>query len=565
MRTLEIARLLLSSILLLAVATAGWEPAQARASAGVASEDPAGLTSLEQRGKQIYLTGESPGGEPVTALMGDAGIEVPASTLPCANCHGRDGTGNPEGGVSPSNLTWEALTKPYGVRHGSGREHPPYTLRLLKRAIAMGIDPAGNDLHLAMPRYRMSLEDMEALVAYIRKLGTDRDPGITADTLHLGTVLPPGGRGDLAGEAVDTVLRAYFDRINQEGGLYNRRVEIHRHVLAAHPDRAVEGLVRFLEETPLFALVGGVLIGSEERITEVVRDRQVPWVGPATLYPQTGFPVNRQVFYLLSGLPTQMEVLAELAVQRHADRASSERGVGSEAGSPEPLRAAVVLPANDRHGAAVEALESRAGELGLELATHRLEPPGSVGAAPGASPVSRLAGKLAEAGVEQVFLLLPPAEAVALVASAAEIGWMPEVYAPAVLGGSALLETPAGFGGRLFVSFPTGPGDRSGKAMERYGELAAEYELPRRGLTFQLSNLAAAEVLVEGLKRAGRDLSRERLIEALEELYDHRTGWTPPLTYNPNRRIGALGAWVVTLDPETGNPGPVGSFRQPGG
>ena len=56
-----------------------------------------GLTPQEARGKQLYLSGESPSGEPVTALMGDAGIEVPATALPCSSCHGRDGRGPARG------------------------------------------------------------------------------------------------------------------------------------------------------------------------------------------------------------------------------------------------------------------------------------------------------------------------------------------------------------------------------------------------------------------------------------------------------------------------------------
>jgi len=55
-------------------------------------------------------------------------------------------------------------------------------------------------------------------------------------------------------------------------------------------------------------------------------------------------------------------------------------------------------------------------------------------------------------------------------------------------------------------------------------------------------------VLVEGLKRVGREVRREKLIEALEGLYAFQTGLIPPLTYGPNRRVGILGASVVAVD-----------------
>jgi len=52
-----------------------------------------------------------------------------------------------------------------------------------------------------------------------------------------------------------------------------------------------------------------------------------------------------------------------------------------------------------------------------------------------------------------------------------------------------------------------------------------------------------------GLKRAGRDLSREKLITALEGLYEYNTGVTPSITFGPNRRVGAMGAYVLSIDP----------------
>ena len=67
-------------------------------------------------------------------------------------------------------------------------------------------------------------------------------------------------------------------------------------------------------------------------------------------------------------------------------------------------------------------------------------------------------------------------------------------------------------------------------------------------MSSQLLAFAAAKVFVEALKRAGQDLTREKLITALEGFYDFETGVTPHLTFGPNRRIGATGAYIVGLD-----------------
>lgn len=520
-----------------------------RPGAQEASSEPVPLTPEEERGKQIYLTGESPSGEPITALMGDAAVEVPASTLPCVNCHGEDGKGNPEGGVTPTNLTWDALSKPYGVRHETGREHPPYTERLLKRAIAMGFDPAGNELHLAMPRYRMSIEDMEALLAYMRKLGTDPDPGVAADALHLGTLLPPEGFATGVGDAIESVLRAFVEEVNGGGGLYGRRLVLHTHRLAQDPPERRKGIEAFLDDTPVFALVGAFLAGSDEEIPALLAERKIPLVGPFTLHPQVGFPINRQVFYLLSGLATQGRVLVDFAAERHPPPAP---------GDPEAKRpgAVVVFPPGEGLEEAVEAMEKQADRHDWELRRHPVPRRGAEGAAGEAPPDRALAEELRRDGTQVIFLFhseLVNEELLEALSPA-------EVYLPGSFAGPAVFARSG-----VYLSFPTLPADQTRQAVERYRRWVEEHDLPRGSVTTQLSILAATEVLQEGLKQAGRQLSREKLIEALEDLYDFRTGMMPPITFNPNRHIGALGAYVVTVDPEKRSFQPVGEFREPQG
>lgn len=64
------------------------------------------LSPQEKRGKQIYAQGTSASGKEILAYLGESSLEVPGSTMACANCHGVDGQGKSEGGIDPSNLTW---------------------------------------------------------------------------------------------------------------------------------------------------------------------------------------------------------------------------------------------------------------------------------------------------------------------------------------------------------------------------------------------------------------------------------------------------------------------------
>jgi hypothetical protein len=107
------------------------------------------------------------------------------------------------------------------------------------------------------------------------------------------------------------------------------------------------------------------------------------------------------------------------------------------------------------------------------------------------------------------------------------------------------LELPAAVAERLTLAYASAPGDRRADAMR---ELAALTGPQPRHLAVQVAAHAASQVLVEALKRSGRDLSRRKLIATLEKLNGFETGLVPPLSYNADRRIGAWGGYLVGID-----------------
>jgi ABC-type branched-subunit amino acid transport system substrate-binding protein len=486
------------------------------------------LTPQEKRGKQIYVQGTSSSGVEILAYLGDASIEVPGSTMACANCHGLTGAGKPEGGVVPSNLTWEALTKPYGITHASGRKHPPYTERALELALTRGVDPAGNKLLNVMPRYQMSREDMADLIAYLKRLGKDIDPGVSESRIVIGTVLP--ARSDLAGisQAIKAVTTAYFDELNSQGGIYNRKIEL-KFIETAETTQATSAKVkRFVQDEQVFAMTGSFTAGADKELATLMQELEVPLVGPLTLYPQVGHPLNRHVFYLLSGMDGQARSLVNFASQKLTDGKAS---------------VALVYPENELSTVVLEAIKDQCQKKSCgALETYSYQ------SAHFDAPAS--ARKLSQSGRNMVFFLGTAEERLALMKEADKLGWSPLLYLPGVAVGKDVFEAPPSFNRKIFLSFPTSPDDQTAEGIGEFRALATKYKLPATHLAIQLSVYGAAKILVEGLKRTGKDLSREKLVENLEGLYQYATGVTPLVTFGPNRRIGAMGAYVITIDLE---------------
>ncbi|MEP7339356.1 MAG: ABC transporter substrate-binding protein, partial [Acidobacteriota bacterium] len=323
----------------------------ATAGRNVSSTDE--LTPQEKRGQQIYLKGTSPSdrvGQEITATLNQYGAAVSASSLPCASCHGVDGRGKPEGGITPSNITWEALTKPYGAADVNGRQHPPYTERWLKRAITLGVDAAGNPLHTAMPRYQMSLRDAEDLIAYLKRLGRNAEPGVTENTIRIGVILPPVARAAEMNRAVKGLLAGYFDEINRGGGIFARKVEV-RFIESPDSPEATATVVRAaLDQEQLFALIGNSLSGADEAIARLAEEKEIPLFGAFSLHSMSQAPPNRFVFYLLGGLNEQARALAVFAAKELANKDS---------------RAAIVDFDDQLSRAAAEAINSEWRKFGL--------------------------------------------------------------------------------------------------------------------------------------------------------------------------------------------------------
>jgi len=488
----------------------------------------AGLSPLEQQGREIYRGARGPSTNQVVAVMGKDRIEVPSSIVPCVGCHGHDGLGRAEGGVIPSNITWEALSKPYPIKRADGREHPSYDERFLKRAFTMGIDPGGNELDLSMPRYRMPHEAAEALVAYLKILGREPDPGVADDRVRLGVILPPAGPLDAMGDVVRQVLSAYADRISLRGGIYGRRVEMAFLNPPPTPEARLDAIRSFLEEDDIFALTASFLSGADQAVASLVEELEVPLLAAFNLHPFETLTFHRYIFALGPGLGEQARASLEFAADEL--RGLARRAVVAYAREPELARVArEVLAQGARQGP--KTLWSS-----IQMVDY-----GS------AREVRAFAQDQRRLGTGVVFFLGPGADALALLREARELDWHPYLFLFSSLLGSGVLGELGGHAERIFLSFPAWPSRGAKRQDSLYRALSDRYGLPRQHLSVQLTALGAMEVTSAALRRSGRNLTREKLVDILEGLDDYETGLVPRISYGPNRHIGALGGYVVSF------------------
>lgn len=375
---------------------------------------------------------------------------------------------------------------------------------------------------------------MDDLLAFMKRLGTNFAPGVDDSTVRIGTFLPRHGPTMETGQAMRAVMAAYFAEINRQGGLYGRRVELVALDIGKDsseaPKQAHDSLAQVL------AVVGALVAGAEAELLPLLEGQAVPLVGPVTLFPQLRESAKASTFYLLAGVREQAAALAEFAGRRLEMRNA---------------RVAVVQPLGGLFEGVAGAVLSRTDNFGWTsagtLTYQRFD-------------AAVLVRRLADQKVDLVFFFGSSAELEAFQKQADRSGWSPSLFTSGSLSGMPSAGGGAATAPQVSVAYPMLPSDQSAAGRAELHALHVRYGLPEKHLPAQIYALSAAKVLVEGLKRAGRELTRERLVDALEQLDRFDTGLTPRISFGPNRRIGAAGAHVVAAKAPAARAGPADTW-----
>src|SRR6185295_12900531 len=225
---------------------------------------------------------------------------------------------------------------------------------------------------------------------------------------------------------------------------------------------------------------------------EYLRRNGVPLIGPVTLSPPSETQANRYVFYLLPGLRDQARVLVDFI---------GAKGANS--------RIAVVYTSGEFDQDVLGAVKSQAKLYSMSVVAEQRYNAGAL-----SSPAL-----LQALAAEKPDCILFFGIAADLLAFGEE---MDRTRLPAVLMSSAVLvgrgafRLPSGIAARTYLSFPSSlPGrDDFGPFLG----LMRKRGVDLRSAAFQSVAYAAATIMAEGVRRAGRQLNRDSLVNGLEQL-----------------------------------------------
>ena len=356
------------------------------------------------------------------------------------------------------------------------------------------------------------------------------DPGVTDSEVLLGMWTPLTGPTALLGTSERDALQIWVNQVNEAGGVHGRKLRLIVYDDAGSPQEALAAVRRLIDQDRVFALVAGSISGSTLPVVPLINRAKLPFVASISSNRRLLDPFSRYIFRVYPYEIPQANGVIDYVVAKFGVR-----------------RPGMIYTSNDYGVGGHEAVTKRLREK------HNLELVGAERYNVGDQDFSAQLLRLKQANPDAVFVWAFAAEAGIIVRQSKELG----LNVPHAGGGATMTPLfpkgagPAGAGFLTISVYPNLP-ESSAPPVVKYREaLKKLYPTgfpPGRPSEYDFLGYGAGKIVEEGLRRAGRDLTREKFMDALETLRDFDTGILYPVTFTKDNHEGSSQVQMVRVN-----------------
>jgi len=337
--------------------------------------------------------------------------------------------------------------------------------------------------------------------------------GVTPNKIVLGQAAVFSGPAAQLGIQMRNGIRAYLDHVNEKGGVHGRRIELITEDDKYEPASATLASKKLIEEHKVFALLGYVGTPTGVAHLQVTTQAKVPLVGMFTGAEALRAPLNRYVFHVRASYYDETEKIVEQVVSTGGKRIA-------------------VFYQNDAYG--------EAGRKGTEIAlTKRGMKIHSNGTVERNTLKVEDAVKTLHASEPDAIVMVGAYAACAeFIKQMRKAGSGATFYNVSFVGSKALADALGEHGSGVAISQVVPfPWATSVPVVKEYQQLAAKSGF--KDFNFSaMEGFLTAKVMVEGLRRAGKNPTREGLVDALERMQDVDIGGFN-VSYSPKNHAGS--------------------------
>ncbi len=355
-------------------------------------------------------------------------------------------------------------------------------------------------------------------------VAADKVRGVTDKEILIGQWGPQTGPAALWG-AVARGSGVLFDLVNEEGGIAGRKINYFLRDDGYQPAKTKAIGKEFVEKIGVFAIVGGVGTSTGMAVRDFLAENKVPWVGPTTGSTHWTIPFQKYVFAIYPRYVDEAYILTQYAVEKMGKKKIA------------------FFYQNDDYGK-----EGLQGFLKY-MKEKGMKPVAEIPVEVTDTDLKSHALKLKETGADAVVLWVLPKHAAILLGVSKAMGFQPQWISSSTLSDSDLMfkVTKGLWQGVVYGNFL----DQQSPLVKKY--LAAQKKFaPKEKNTgvFFLAGFMFAEPMVEGLKRAGKDLTVESFVKAMESIKNWNDWLGHDCTYTPEDHQGMKSVFLSKCGPK---------------
>jgi branched-chain amino acid transport system substrate-binding protein len=358
--------------------------------------------------------------------------------------------------------------------------------------------------------------------------------GITKDQITIGAYMAysgPGGGGLSYSTAAGA--NAYFNTINEQGGINGRKIKWITEDDGYQPSKTIAAVKKLVEKDNIFAIVAPFGAPTTLAVLPYLEEQKVPCIGPWSPVIWTEVPFRRNVFMISPADAIQHYFMADYFIKQGAKRIAMiyQAGVGK---------------------APLDAVSYRLKESGLSLVD-------SAEFTPGQEDFSAIISRFKAANPELVLTAALSVPVSLIVREARKQGLKPKfgfanhgtIIDPEFL----RLAGTAGEGTGTIQHFKDAE-SKDPEVAEFRARLKKYYPKEVPGL-LSMHGYVSAKIFCEGMKKAGPEPTYDKLISAIESMTGTNIGFCAPLGYSATDHQGITairfnrvekGKWVPITD-----------------
>lgn len=340
------------------------------------------------------------------------------------------------------------------------------------------------------------------------------DPGVGKDTLKIGSFLPLQSGLSAGATQLRDGASAYFKFVNDQGGIHGRKIDWIVENDSYNPQQTVAVLRKLVDRDGVFAIVSTLGTATNLAALPFLAQRRIPIINPAGGHEKPNAPTDPNVFGLLPVGQTIGNAMANYAVTELKGQ-----------------RVAILFQ-NDPFGkdprdGAVAALEKR----GMKVVAEASYVPSDV-------DLSAQAVALRAGNPDVVLLMCITKQGALLLTEAARLGWKTQFVAQNTMGDPITADLAGAAVDDLHVILFTAIETMDTPAVKEANMVVQKYHPETKPGYWTYLGIAGAKAFVEGARRAGRDLTREKLIQTLYRFGRYDPGVVPPVQWSEKSHGG---------------------------